>query len=323
MSKNFRLIPDNTKFDFMRLRVICFALSGLAILATLVLVPLRGLNLGIDFAGGFLIEVETPEAIDIAKVRAAMTALDVGNVEVQGFGQDELNRAVIRAGGVEGEGLSAEQQQQVTAQRIREGLTKTLGEVKVLRTETVGPKVSGELFRSGAIALGVAITMMLIYIWVRFEWQFGVAAIVALIHDVILTVGVLCLLQIEFNLTIVAALLALIGYSINDTVVVFDRVREDLRKYKKVSVREVVNIALNKTLARTLLTSGTTLISLFAIYLFGGEVLKGFSFALIWGIFVGTYSSIFVASALLVYTGVRRDSDEQIAKDRSIEAARP
>lgn len=323
MQKKFRLIPDDTKIDFMKLRFACFALSGLAILATLVLLPMRGLNLGIDFAGGYLIEIETPGPIDIGKVRATMSSLDVGNIEVQGFGSDELNRAVIRAGGIEGEGLSAEQAQRETAQRIREGLDSALGEVTVLRTETVGPKVSGELFRSGAIALGTAVIMMLIYIWVRFEWQFGVAAIVALVHDVILTVGMLSLLQVEFNLTIVAALLALIGYSINDTVVVFDRVRDDLRKYKKLPIAEVLNVAINKTLARTILTSGTTMISLLAIYLFGGEVLNGFSFTLLWGIVVGTYSSIFIASAFLTYTGLRRDADDAANRDRQAEAARP
>ena len=312
MSNKLRLIPDDTNIKFMKWRFVAFAFSGLAILLTAILIPTRGLNLGVDFEGGFLIEIGTEGPIDLGLVRTSLGDLGLGSFEVQSFGAE--NVAVIRAEGVDGEGLSAEQAQQETAQSVRQALVAALGDVEIRRTETVGPKVSGELFRAGLTALTVALALMLIYIWVRFEGQFGVGAELALAHDVIPTIGMVAITQLEFNLSTIAALLTIVGYSMNDTVVVYDRVREKLRKYKKMPLPELLDFALNKTLSRTILTSGTTLLALFAIFFFGGEVLRGFSFAMIWGIVIGTFSSIFVASALLLYTGLRRDFGEESKK---------
>ena len=318
VSQKLRLVPDDTKLQFMKWRFIAFTFSGIAILLTAILIPMRGLNLGVDFQGGFLIEIGTEAPIDLGLVRNSLSELGLGSFEVQSFGAD--NVAVIRAEGVEGEGLSAEQVQQETSQSVREALIATLGDVEIRRSETVGPKVSGELFRAGITALTVALAMMLIYIWVRFEWQFGVGAVLALAHDVILTIGMFVVTQLEFNLSTIAALLTIVGYSMNDTVVVYDRVREKLRKYKKMPLPELLDFALNKTLSRTILTSGTTLLALFSIFFFGGEVLRGFSFAMIWGVIIGTFSSVFVASALLLYTGLRRDFGDEDKTDEAVAA---
>jgi len=293
------LVPVGTKVNFLRFRQIGMGLSLLLCLASAILFTTKGLNYGIDFQGGILVEVRTSGPANIGKIRGQISALGLGNIEIQEFGQptDVLIRIERQPGGAK------EQNQAV------EKVKSTLGsDVDYRRIEFVGPKVSGELVEAGVTAVLLALAAMLLYIWFRFEWQFGVGAVVALVHDVLLTIGVFCLLGLEFNLSTVAAILTIAGYSINDTVVVYDRVRENLRKYKVMELTDLLNLSLNDTLSRTLLTSITTLLALFILYFFGGEVLKGFSFAMIWGVLVGTYSSLMVATPLLIQMRLRRSA---------------
>ncbi len=242
-------------------------------------------------------EIRTQGPADISRLRSTLNGLSLGEVQLQEFGQptDVLIRIERQAGGEKG--------QQTAINKAKAALGD---EVNYRRTEFVGPKVGGELIEAGVTAVLLAMAAMLVYIWFRFEWQFGVGAVAALLHDVALTIGVFALLGLEFNLSTVAAILTIAGYSINDTVVVYDRVRENLRKFKQMSLNDLLNLSINGTLSRTLLTSVTTLIALGALYFFGGEVIKGFSFAMIWGVIVGTYSSIFIAVPLLVYMNLRR-----------------
>ncbi len=297
--KGIRFLPSDTHIPFIRLRFISLAMSGLLMLASLGLFFTAGLNYGIDFRGGTLIEIKDKSGpVDLAAMRAKMSGLGLGEVQIQEFGapDDVLIRVATQKGG--------EANQQNAIKKVKE----TLGDsVDYRRVEVVGPTVSGELIQSGTIAVLVAIFAVLIYIWFRFEWQFSIGAVAALVHDVILTIGLFCLLQLEFNLSIIAAILTIVGYSLNDTVVVFDRVRENLRKYKKMPLTELLDVSINDTLSRTILTSVTTLIALGSLYVFGGEVIRGFTFAMIWGVVVGTYSSIFVASPLLLWLGVKRE----------------
>jgi preprotein translocase subunit SecF len=299
------LIPVGTKYDFMRFRKVAAALSLAFCIGSLALFLIKGLNYGIDFEGGILVEIRTAQAADMATLRETVNGLGLGQVELQEFGKD--TDVLIR---IERQPGDAKAQNEAV-----EKVKKALGtSIDYRRTEFVGPKVSSELVEAGVTAVLMALGAMLIYIWFRFEWQFGVGAVIALAHDVIMTIGVFSLLSLEFNLSTVAAILTIAGYSINDTVVVYDRVRENLRKYKAMPLREVINLSLNDTLSRTLLTSVTTLIALLILFFFGGEVIKGFSFGMIWGVLVGTYSSIFIATPLLIYMNLRRsvfdDEDE-------------
>lgn len=291
------LIPVGTKYDFMRFRRFAAILSVALCIASLGLFAVKGLNYGIDFEGGILLEIRTQQAADMGGLRNTVSGLGLGQVELQQFGPvtDVLIRIERQPGG--------DSAQNVAVEKVKSVLG---GSVELRRTEFVGPKVSGELVEAGVTAVMLALGAMLIYIWFRFEWQFGVGAVIALAHDVTLTIGVFSLLGLEFNLSTVAAILTIAGYSINDTVVVYDRVRENLRKYKVMALREIINLSLNDTLSRTLLTSVTTLIALMILYFFGGEVIKGFSFGMIWGVLVGTYSSIFIATPLLIYMNLRR-----------------
>ena len=293
------LVPVGTKVNFLRFRQVGMGLSLVLCLASAVLFMTKGLNYGIDFQGGILIEVRTSGPANIGQIRGQISKLGLGNIEIQEFGQptDVLIRVERQPGGAK------EQNQAV------EKVKSTLGsDVDYRRIEFVGPKVSGELVEAGITAVILALAAMLLYIWFRFEWQFGVGAVVALVHDVLLTIGVFSILGLEFNLSTVAAILTIAGYSINDTVVVYDRVRENLRKYKVMELIELLNLSLNDTLSRTLLTSITTLLALFILYFFGGEVLKGFSFAMIWGVLIGTYSSLMVATPLLIQMRLRRSA---------------
>jgi preprotein translocase SecF subunit len=279
--------------------MISFAVSGLLMLASLGLFFTTGLNYGIDFKGGTLIEVRNKSGpIELGAMRSRLSKIGVGEVQIQEFGapSDVLIRIEQQKGG--------EKNQQNAIRKVKE----TLGDsVDYRRVEVVGPTVSGELIQSGMIAVLVAIFSVLLYIWFRFEWQFSIGAVAALIHDVVLTIGLFCLLQLEFGLSIIAAILTIVGYSLNDTVVVFDRVRENLRKYKKMPFSELLDLSVNDTLSRTILTSVTTLIALLSLYVFGGQVMRGFTFAMIWGVLVGTYSSVYVASPLLLILGVKRE----------------
>jgi len=299
--ERFRLVPEGTKIDFMKLRRACYGLSGLAIAAAIVLTAVLGLNFGIDFRGGTMVEIRTTAAADLGQIRSAVRGLDLGEVQVQGFGSE--NDVLVR---VEEQRHDGDQRMAV-AEEIGNALQAAIPGTEVRRVEVVGPKVSSELLEAGVLAILLAVGAVLIYIWLRFEWQFGVGAVLALAHDVAITIGLFALMGIEFNLSIIAALLTIVGYSLNDTVVVFDRVRENLRKYKKMGLMELLNLSINETLSRTLMTSLTTLIALFAMFFLGPAVIQGFTFAMIWGIIVGTYSSIFVASALLLWLGIKRD----------------
>jgi preprotein translocase SecF subunit len=304
---NFRLVPDQTSFPFLRYRNLACVVSAVLFVISLVLLPVKGLNLGIDFQGGTMVEVRMPgDAADLAGMRAILGGLGLGEVALQEFGAptDVLIRIERQQGG--------EDVQLAAVDLIKGALAEGYGEdVSYRRVEFVGPKVSGELLWAGTQAVLYALIAVLIYIWFRFEWQFGVGAVVALIHDVVLTLGIFSLLSLEFNLATVAAILTIVGYSLNDTVVVYDRVRENLRRYKSLALPALLDRSLNETLARTLMTSLTTLIALGALFVFGGPVIRDFTFAMMWGVVVGTYSSIFIATPLLLLLHVRRPAGEE------------
>ncbi len=298
--KLLKIVPAGTHLDFMGKRMIALVLSAFLIVGSIGLAATTGLNLGIDFLGGILMEVRSKSGpADLADMRAKLGAADLGEVQLQEFGQpsDVLISIQRQSGDPEA--------QQAAIAKVREVLGDS---VDYRRTEFVGPKVGSELREAAIWSVTGAILMILLYIWFRFEWQFGVAAIVALTHDVIATIGVYSLTQIEFNLSTIAALLTIAGYSINDTVVVFDRIRENLRKYKRMGLLELLNLSINDTLSRTVMTSVTTLLALGAIYFFGGEVIRGFSFGMIFGVLIGTYSSIFIAGPVLLVFRLKRSA---------------
>ncbi len=307
-----RLWPEKTKVSFMSARFVALIVSVVALLASAAMLVTQGLNLGIDFAGGAVIEVDKPEDISADMIRSTVTGLVTGDVQVnsaRGTGPNAPEIAVIRFEPQPPVGdETPDQAQNRAGDEVNAALQNLIGSDRFnLRSEaSVGPKVSGELFRSGIIALTVALALMMIYISFRFQWQYALGAVAALFHDVILTMGMFALTGFEFNLATIAALLTIVGYSMNDTVIVFDRVREEARKYKKLELSKVVDLAINATMSRTLLTSGTTLLALISIFVFGGPVLRGMSFALIFGVIVGTYSSIFVASAVVLLLGIDR-----------------
>ena len=291
-----RLIPDTTDIPFLRWRKGLFAFSAALAIISVVLLFAKGLNFGIDFEGGILLEVGTERPADISDMRVTLGDLGLGEVTLQEFGSN--TEVLIR---IERQPGDAEAQL-VAITIVRQALdVKYAGELTYRRTEFVGPKVGAELIQAGVIAMILAIALMLVYIWFRFELPFAIGAIIALVHDVLLTLGMFALFRLEFNLAIVAAILLIVGYSMNDTVVVYDRVRENLRKYKKMPLVELLNVSVNDTLSRTVMTSLTTLLALGALLIFGGEVIRDFTIAMIWGVVVGTYSSIFVASAILLY----------------------
>ena len=298
--KTLKLVPVNTSIGFIRHRTVAMALSALLVVGSIVVFLANGLNFGIDFRGGTLIEASSESAVDLAELRGRLGVLDLGEVQIQEFGKE--TDVLIRI--AEKEGAKDASNNLSAVERVRAELSS---DFDVRRVEIVGPQVSAELIQTGVMAVLAAIASMLIYIWFRFEWQFSVGAVLALVHDVALTIGLFALLQLDFNLSILAAILTIVGYSMNDTVVVYDRVRENLRKYKKMDLAELLNIAINETLSRTVMTSVTTMLALLALYILGGEVIRGFTFAMIWGVIVGTYSSIFIASPLLMMLGVKRD----------------
>ena len=301
--KTLKLVPSTPDFKFIRYNRRAFVVSSVLIIGSLVAFLMQGLNFGIDFKGGILVEISSSEPVDIGNLRGRMQTLELGEVQIQQFGTP--TDVLIRV--AEADGAVSTERDLSAVDAIRQDLE---GEFEIRRVEIVGPQVSRELIQTGLLAVVAAISSMLIYIWFRFEWQFSVGAVMALVHDVILTIGVFSLLQLDFNLSILAAILTIVGYSMNDTVVVYDRVRENLRKYKKMDISELLDIAINQTLSRTVMTSVTTLLALIALYTLGGEVIRGFTFAMIWGVLVGTYSSIFIAAPLLIQLGVKRDWSE-------------
>ena len=284
MMKNINFVSQFKKANIIS--IILFTLS-------ILLVSFKGLNYGIDFKGGTLIELRTEKSIKASSIRDTLSSMNLGDVNVKKFGKD-------------GDYLIKVEQKESNNNELIPEIKKKLidnlnAEIDFRRVENVGPKVSAELLESSIIAISLALAAMLFYIWIRFEWQFSVGSIIALFHDVVITLGIFSLLSLEINLSIIAAVLTIVGYSMNDTVVIYDRIRENLFKYTKISISDIANLSINETLARTIITSVTTLLALVSIYTLGGEILRGFSFAMILGVIIGTYSSIFVASPILKF----------------------
>ncbi|MEK9979797.1 MAG: protein translocase subunit SecF [Paracoccaceae bacterium] len=302
-----KLVRSETNFDFFSKLRLWVGLSLVLLILSLGSVLTQGLNFGIDFLGGTTIRTQSTQAVDVGAYRDSLSVLDLGDVSISEIFDpnfdDDQHVAMIRIQQQSGDDISVND---VTEDALL-ALKSFDPNISFVSVESVGPKVSGELIQTAILAVVLAIGAVLIYIWLRFEWQFAQGAVVALIHDVLLTIGVFSVLQIKFDLAIIAALLTIVGYSLNDTVVVFDRVRENLRKYKKRPLKEVLNMSINETLSRTIATSFTTLLALIALFVLGGDVIRGFVFAMIWGVIVGTYSSVFIAAATLLRLGVKRD----------------
>jgi len=305
--KRLRLVPEVTNIDFFRYAHITFGASVVAVFLSIGVWFALGLNFGIDFLGGTTIRAESSTPVDVGAYREALSPLGLGDIAISevfdpSFGENR-HVAMIRIQAQAGE-------ESVTPEMIaavEAALQAIAADMTFPSVESVGPKVSGELITTALIAVGASFAAILIYIWLRFEWQFSVGAIAALVHDVLLTIGLFSLLQIRFDLATIAAILTIIGYSINDTVVIFDRLRENLIKYKKRDLQDVMNLSANETLSRTLMTSGTTLLALLALLVLGGDVIRSFVFAIFWGVIVGTYSSIYVAKNVVLMIGVKRD----------------
>ena len=310
------IVPANTKFDFVGRRRLAYPLSALLIILSIGAFLTQGLNFGIDFRGGILIEIKTEGPANVAELRNTVGGLGLGEVQVQEFGApDDVLIRIQQQDGAESEQIRA-------INTVKEALGNQVAEYR--RTEFVGPTVGAELISSAIWAVVLAIGAILIYIWFRFEWQFGVGAVVALTHDVLTTIGLFAFTQLEFNLATVAAILTIAGYSINDTVVIYDRVREELRRYKKLDMAAVLNLAVNRTLSRTFMTSVTTLIALIALAVFGGSIIRDFAYAMIWGVIIGTYSSVFIAVPVLLALNLSRetlstgqDESEEAGQDAS------
>ncbi|MFN8926312.1 MAG: protein translocase subunit SecF [Rhodospirillales bacterium] len=301
-----RFVPENTAIDFVANRWPAFTFTGLLFVVTIVSLIWPGLNLGIDFRGGILIEARAERTVDVAAMRGQLNDLGLGDVDIQGFGSDRdvLIRVQMQPGG--------EQAQTAAIETVRRSLGTGY---EYRRVELVGPTVGQELLTAGIVATVLAVIAIALYVAFRFEWQFGVAALIATFHDVFTTVGLFAVLQLEFDLTAVAALLTLAGYSINDTVVVFDRMRETMRKNKTMPLRDVINLSVNQTLSRTIMTSATTWIAILPLLIFGGAALANFTWAMTWGIFIGTFSSVYIAASILLYLPpIRRVSAEPKAE---------
>ena len=305
------LLPTTAKVPFIRVRFVALALSALVLLFSLFEFANVGINFGIDFRGGIQTEVETGSTTTTEELRDLTAALELGEPRVQEAGNtDPERRTFLVALPLQpGEGTVGEEANQTARQTMETALTSVEG-LEIRGTTVIGGAVSRELVVTGFVAIGVALFLMLVYIWFRFQWQYSLGAVLALVHDVIATVGMFSVTQMTFDLATVAAILTIVGYSMNDTVVVYDRIRENLRKYKKMPLADVLNLSINDTLSRTILTSATTLVALVSLYLIGGASLQGFAFAMIWGVLIGTYSSIFVAAPLLLVTDVERESTQ-------------
>lgn len=306
MAWRLKLVPSKTNIDFFKLQFITFGASVVAVIGSLILVATMGLNLGVDFRGGTTIRTESTSPVDVGVYRDALTALDLGDVSITevrdpSFAEDQ-HVAQIRIGARDGEEAVTPE----TIQQIEAALQAVDPAISFPAVESVGPKVSGELIWKALMAVAAGSIGILIYVWMRFEWQFAVGTVAALLHDVIVTVGVFALFQIRFDLAIVAALLTILGYSVNDTVVIFDRLRENLAKYKQMPLREMMNLTANETLSRTIMTATTTFLSLLVLFIFGGDVIRGFVFAMLFGVVIGTYSTLYVAKNIVLFLGVDR-----------------
>lgn len=293
-----KLVPDNTNFKFLRWRNLAMGISIALILGSIALVAIRGLNFGVDFAGGLMMEMRFEKPVSLDELRSTVNSADAGDASLQTFGA--ANTVSLRLPLPAGD----EEAVQVVVKRVQAAIKSNHADAEFRRVETVSGKVSGELIRDGALAILFAMIGISLYIWFRFEWQFGVGALFALVHDVALTLGFFAITQLEFNLNIVAAVLTIIGYSLNDTIVVYDRIRENLRKYRKMDIESVLDLSVNETLSRTMVTSLSMIIALGTLVIFGGEVLFGFSIAMLLGIIIGTYSSVFIAAPILIWLGV-------------------
>ena len=311
--KGFDFVPHGTRINFMPYKGACIALSFVLMAASLVAIAIDGFNYGVDFKGGTLIEVQAKSGhADTQELRDKLAGLGLGNVQIQSFGEaDVLIRVETQPGG--------EAEQQVAMHTVVDALGDGFEQRRV---EVVGPAVSSELRTTGVIAVVGSLVAIVLYVWFRFDWQFALGAIVALAHDVILVAGIFAVFQLEFDLSIVAALLTVLGYSVNDTVVVSDRIRENLRRYKKMDIDELLNISINETLSRTVLTGATTIAVLLSLLVFGGDVLFNFSLAMLLGVVIGTYSSVFLAAPLLGYLGVRRDAFGAVSTARGDASAK-
>jgi preprotein translocase SecF subunit len=315
MAWRLKLVPTTTKIDFFKLQYVTFGASIVAVIASLILVATVGLNLGIDFRGGTTIRTESTQPVDVGAYREALAALELGDVSITEvrdptFREDQ-HVAQVRLSAREGE-------EAVTPEVIAEveaALKAVDPSITFPAVESVGPKVSQELIFKALMAVAVGSIGILVYVWMRFEWQFAVGTVAALLHDVIVTVGVFALFQIKFDLAIVAALLTILGYSVNDTVVIFDRLRENLAKYKQMPLREMMNLTANETLSRTLMTATTTFIALLALFIFGGDVIRGFVFAMLFGVVIGTYSTLYVAKNIVLFLGLDRSEKPKATKN--------
>jgi preprotein translocase subunit SecF len=311
--KGIRFIPDDTKIPFMKFSRLGYFASGILCALSILLFATVGLKMGVDFTGGTVITIRTVQPANLDQLRSTIGGLGFEGAELQEFGSP--NDVLIRIGTVEG----GEQAQQAAIQKIKDALGAG---VEYRSVEVVGPKVSGELAEQGILAVVISLILVLIYIWFRFEWQFALGAVASLMHDVILTIGLFAVLGLEFNLSIIAAILTIIGYSLNDTVVIYDRVREYLRKYKSMPFADLMDFSINSVLPRTMMTSVSVLLALFALYIWGGEVISGFTFTMIWGVIVGTYSSYFIATPILLLLG-KPSAEVKKADAKAPAAAKP
>jgi preprotein translocase subunit SecF len=306
--KLLRLAPENTKFPFMRFRRVSYPFSALLSLIAVALFIFKGMNFGIDFAGGTVIELRAKSgAAEVGTLRMMGENLHLGDIEVQAFGNpaDATLRFGLQPGG--------DVAQQAAVERVRDAVGAYYD---LRRVEVVGPRVSNELVQSGTLGVVLSIIAVLTYLWFRFEWQFAIGAVIATMHDLLLTVGFFSITQLEFNTTSIAAILTIVGYSLNETVVVLDRIRENMRKYKKMATAQMVDMSINAVLPRTIMTATTVMLALFALVAFGGQVIRSFSLAMIWGIFVATYSSIFICSPMLIYLGLRNEDADKAAMQK-------
>jgi preprotein translocase SecF subunit len=291
-----KFVPDDTKLRFLRYRFVAFALSAVLIVASFGVLFSKGLNMGIDFTGGVLIELRTEEPADLAQMRGLLSGQGFGEVSLQNFG--DAHEVLVRI-------QANDQNQSAIVSTTKEVLGSAISNVDFRRVEYVGPTVGQELVRAGFTALGLSLIGMMLYVWFRFEWQYGVGGIVALIHDSIILLGFYAIMGLDFGLSAIAAILTVIGYSINDSVVIYDRIRENLRKYKKMPLNELLDLSINETLSRTILTGGTTLLALIALAIWGGEIIRGFALAIGFGVVIGTYSSVYIAAPILSMMQVR------------------